>query len=78
MPVPSQVGRIGRHCDVVADTDSNPVVTARADVGLGCLVGLYSSHLDGPEASIPQAHRYPSNAHTSRPMAASTAATTNT
>ena len=55
--MPAQVRRIGRHSNVVAGSDGNPVMTAGTYIGLGCLVGLDSSHVDDPETPIPQTHR---------------------
>ena len=74
----SQIWGIGRNGDVVADPVKDRVMTPWTHVVLHGLIWLHASHVDDPEASVPQSHGYPRNAHASRPIAASTAATTNT
>ena len=76
VPVAAQVRRVCRHRHIVPGAAEDLVVAARAHVGLRGLVRLYSSHLDGPEASVPQSHCYPSNAHASSAITARTAAAT--
>lgn len=43
MPMPPQVGGIGRNGDHVTESDADVAVATRADVDLGCLVGLDES-----------------------------------
>ena len=76
VPMPPKVRGVGGHRDVMTDATEDLVVAARADVDLGGLVRLHPSHLDNPEPSVPQAHRYPSTAHSSKPTTARTAAAT--
>jgi len=78
VPMPTQVGRVGRHRHVVADSRRDRAMAARADVGLGRLVRLDSAQLDDPEAAVPQSHPQPSRAHSNSPRTAAVAATTNT
>ena len=73
----SQIRGIGGYRHVVADPAEDLVMAAWAHVDLRRLVRLDAPDFDDPEPTVPQSHRYPSNAHASRPMMASTATATN-
>lgn len=54
MPVPAELGRIGRHDDQVADTGSDVAMAARTHVRLERFVRLDAPHREVTEAAVPQ------------------------
>ena len=59
MPVPSVLGRVGRHHHFVADPGGDLMVAPRAAVGLDRLVRLHVADLDRTVGRAPGAHVVP-------------------
>ena len=46
MPVPTQIGSVVRHCDVVPRARRNLLMTSWANIGFEGLIGLNAAYFD--------------------------------